>query len=121
MECIFCKIINKELDSYILYEDDIIIVILDKFPDVDGHTLIIPKKHYVDYKELPDDILLHINKYSKIIGDMLLEKLDKNALTILTNYKDAQVIKHYHMHLIPNFKDTPKYTAEEIYKKIVGN
>ena len=45
-DCLFCKIIKKEIPSFILYEDDDLIVILDAYPDADGHTLIIPRKHY---------------------------------------------------------------------------
>ncbi len=118
MDCIFCKIINKELESLILYEDDIIIILLDAYPDSDGHTLIIPKKHYTDFKELPDEIILHINKYTKIYTDILMEKLNKKSITILNNYGDSQVIKHYHLHLIPNFKTNPTKTTKEIYTLI---
>ena len=46
MECIFCKIINEEIPSYTIYEDDKVKAFLDIEPDVNGHTLIIPKKHY---------------------------------------------------------------------------
>ncbi len=115
MDCIFCKIINGEVPSLKLFEDDKIIIIMDAFPDSDGHILIIPKNHYVDYKDLPDDILLHINKYSKIYGDILMKKLNKDSLTILVNYGKSQVVKHFHMHLIPNFKSETKFSKEEIY------
>ena len=51
MDCIFCKIINGEIPSKRVYEDDKVIAILDVNPVVDGHTLVIPKKHIKDYKE----------------------------------------------------------------------
>ena len=56
--CLFCKIARKEVPAKILYEDDDILVMLDAFPDTDGHTLIIPKKHYDDIYEVPNDILI---------------------------------------------------------------
>ena len=49
MDCIFCKIINKEIPSKVLYEDDLVLVIMDVNPVSDGHVLILPKKHYEDY------------------------------------------------------------------------
>ncbi len=119
MECLFCKIIKKELDSLILYEDDKILILLDAFPDADGHTLIIPKKHYDNFHDLPDDLLVHIHNYAKIYGDILMKKLNKESLTILNNYGKAQVIKHYHLHLIPNFKEKPTKTKEEVYNILI--
>ncbi len=116
MECLFCKIVKKEISSKILYEDELIIVILDAYPDSDGHTLIIPKKHYNSFLDLPDDLLLHINKYAKIFGEVLLNKLNKQSLTILTNYGDEQVIKHYHLHLLPNRKDKVVLSTDEVYE-----
>ncbi len=115
MDCLFCKIINKTIESKILYEDELIIIILDAYPDADGHTLIIPKKHYNNFLDLPDDLLLHINKYAKIYGKLLMEKLNKTSLTILNNYGDAQFIKHYHLHLLPNYKEKTTLNSDEVY------
>ena len=50
-DCIFCKIIKGEIPSKKIYEDELVIAILDIDPNGEGHTLIIPKKHYTDYKE----------------------------------------------------------------------
>ena len=121
MDCLFCKIINKEMDATILYEDDLVMVIMDAFPDVDGHCLILPKKHYNDFKEIPDDVLLHINKVAQKYTDILMTKLHKKALTLLVNYGDAQKVKHYHLHLLPNYIDKdPKHDKEEIAKILKG-
>ena len=49
--CIFCKIINNEIPSYTLYEDEMVKVFLDINPERPGHTLIIPKTHFVDINE----------------------------------------------------------------------
>ena len=121
MDCLFCKIINKEMDATILYEDDLVMVIMDACPDVDGHSLILPKKHYNDFKEIPADVLLHINKVAQQYTDILMTKLHKKALTLLVNYGDDQKIKHYHLHLLPNFIDKdPKHDKEEIAKILKG-
>ena len=60
-DCLFCKIVRKEIPSKILYEDDDILIMLDAYPNTDGHTLVIPKKHYEDIYETPEDELKNID------------------------------------------------------------
>ena len=121
-DCLFCKIVNKEVDAKILYEDNDIMVILDAYPDTDGHTLVIPKKHYEDIYSIADDVLLKLIKIGKDNAKMLMTKLDKPALTFLVNYGDAQVIKHFHLHLLPNYMNKEhKYNNEEMYNILKGD
>ena len=116
-DCLFCKIIKKETPSFTLYEDDDLIVILDAFPDADGHTLIIPKKHCTDIYELDDELLLKVFTKAKEITHKLMKKLGKDAITYVINYGDAQVIKHFHLHIIPNYiKKEHNLSKEEVYK-----
>lgn len=121
MDCLFCKIIKKEIDSYLLYEDDLVIVILDKFPVVDGHTLIIPKKHYEDFTELDKDILIHINKVSVKITNLLMKTLNTKKISHLYNYGESQIIKHFHLHLTPDYPGKPTKSVEEVYNEIKKN
>ena len=79
--------------------------------------MIIPKVHYKDFTELPDDLLLHINKIAKEITDLLIKKLNVKGFSITTNYLDMQEVKHYHLHIIPISHDKIK-PIEEIYTKI---
>lgn len=102
-DCIFCKIINNEIPSMKIYEDDIIIVFLDVNPDSDGHTLIIPKTHYKDINHIPDDVLLHIYKTSKKIMKLLQNKLNCDGFSLLQNNGDVQEVKHYHLHIKPYY------------------
>lgn len=118
MDCIFCKIANGEIPSKILFEDELVVVIMDANPTVDGHSLIIPKKHYTDYQELDNEILTHIFEVAKKIGPKIMEKLGAKSLTLLVNYGDDQKIKHFHLHLLPDFgirESTTTKTSEEIF------
>ncbi len=116
-DCLFCKIIKKEVPSFILYEDDDLIVILDAYPDADGHTLIIPKKHYEDIINIDNETLNKIFDKAREITTKLMKKLGKDAITFVINYGEAQVIKHFHLHLIPNYiKKEHKLSKEEVYK-----
>lgn len=118
--CLFCKIAKKEVDALILYEDDDVMVILDAYPDTDGHTLVIPKKHYEDIYSIDLDVLKKILIVGKKYAKDLMSKVDKSSLTFLVNYGDAQAIKHFHLHLLPNFMHKEhKFSREEIYDKMM--
>ena len=114
--CIFCKILNGDIPCKKIYEDDKVIVILDVNPKVDGHSLIIPKEHVVDFKEVGDSLLTHMYSVAKIMTDKLMNKLDATAMTLSINYGDSQMVKHLHLHLLPNYdiKEATK-TVDEVY------
>ena len=119
MDCIFCKINNKEINSYTIYEDEIVNVFLDVNPNSNGHTLIIPKKHYLDLQEIDDETLSHILKIARKIQKTLEEKLHIDGLTLVQNNGDVQEVKHYHLHLIPHYKEKQKLKdIKEIYEII---
>lgn len=119
-DCLFCKIIKKEADSKILYEDEDVMVLLDAYPDTDGHTLVIPKKHYEDIYSIDPETLIKLIDVGKKYAKELMEKLDKKSLTFLINYGDDQVIKHLHLHLLPNFNNKEhNFSKEDIYNKLM--
>ena len=101
--CIFCKIIKGEIPDKRIYEDDKVIALLDLHPAANGHTLIIPKKHIADMMEMDDETLIHINNVAKKLTPILMKKTNSTGLSIRVNYGDSQEIKHYHMHLLPNY------------------
>ena len=124
MDCIFCKIANKEIASKILYENDLVVVIMDLNPVSDGHSLVIPKKHYTDIEEVDNEMLVEMFRVAKMIGKKLEEKLNCKALTYLINYGDDQQVKHLHLHVIPNYQQSLKNhqvtDLDTVYKKITG-
>ena len=115
---IFCKIINNEIPSYTIYEDDIVKVFLDINPIHNGHTLIIPKKHYQDFFDIEKDVLEHIFKVAKNISLLLNEKLNYDGISLCQNNGIAQEVKHFHLHLIPKYNKEKKLPVEEIYNKL---
>jgi len=117
--CIFCKIINGDIPSYTIYEDEIVKVFLDINPETTGHLLIIPKKHFDCLDDIDMDTLTYINKISKQIHSLLKEKLNIDGMSITQNNGCVQEVKHYHMHVIPRYIDNPSLTVEEVYKKLV--
>ena len=104
-DCLFCKIIRKEIPSEVIYEDDKVLVFLDINPTTNGDTLIIPKEHYLDVSTSPDDLNLHILKIINKLYPLYKEKLKCDGLTLTTNLEYAEEVKHYHVHFIPRYKD----------------
>ncbi len=121
MECLFCKINKGEIPSYTIYEDEVVKVFLDINPKHNGHTLIIPKKHYKDIEDIDMDTLSHIMKIAKKMYQLLNEKLNPDGIILTQNNGIAQDIKHYHLHLIPVYKNEIEKSVDEIFKKIKSN
>ena len=116
MECIFCKIIKGEVPSYTIYEDDLVKAFLDVNPDVNGHILIIPKKHYQDLFDIDENVLRNIMKCAKDLDKLWKEKLHTDGLTLVQNNGLKQEVKHFHLHLKPQYKDEGKrMSVEEVY------
>ena len=105
MDCIFCKIIKGEIPSYMVYEDDIVKAFLDISPASNGHTLVIPKKHFENLYDMDAETLKHIETACQKIGKLLKEKLNCQGITRMQNNEYGQEVKHYHMHLIPRYKN----------------
>lgn len=119
MDCIFCKIVNGDIPSYTIYEDDLVKAFLDVNPDINGHLLIIPKKHYKDLFDIDEKTLMHIFETAKKINPILKEKLNTEGLTLVQNNGLLQEVKHFHLHLKPQYKEKQRILKpEEIYNII---
>ena len=112
---IFCKIINNEIESKKIYEDDIVISILDVNPRSNGHCLIIPKKHYKDIEDIDNNTLLHIFEVAKKISKILEKKLNCDGITFEQNNGIAQEVKYFHLHVIPRYKYEDITDIDEVY------
>ena len=123
MDCIFCKIINGEIPSYTLYEDDVVKVFLDVNPDVNGHALVVPKKHYQDLFDIDNDTLMHILEVAKKMDNLFKEKLGSEGLTLIQNNGLPQEVKHFHLHLIPAYSGKDQLelvNVEDVYNQIMN-
>ena len=115
--CIFCKIIAGEIPSHTLYENDEFKVILDVGPATKGHALILPKNHYANLYELPEEDAAEAFKLAKKMMIKMTEKLNCDGFNIVQNNGEVagQTVFHFHMHLIPRYKNDG-----EILKYIAG-
>lgn len=106
-DCIFCKIANGEIPSKTLYEDELFRVILDLGPAAKGHALILPKDHYANLYELPDETAGKVMMLAKRMATQMTEKLGCDGFNLVQNNGEVagQTVFHFHMHLIPRYTD----------------
>lgn len=112
MDCIFCKLIHKELPSYCIYEDDDTYAFLDVAKDVDGHTLVVPKKHVCNILDCDSETLAHVMDTVRLISKHYVEDLGYDGVNILNanNAAAEQSVFHLHIHIIPRKKDDGLHT-----------
>lgn len=103
--CIFCKIINKQIPSSVVYEDEDVIAFLDISQATNGHTLILPKKHYSNLLEIDDELLAKITKTAKMLANSMKDSLGAKGFNLVNNCNEiaGQSVMHFHLHLIPRY------------------
>ena len=132
-DCIFCKIANGEIPSKTLYEDEEFRVILDLGPATRGHALILPKNHYANLFELPEEDAKEVICLAKKMATIMKDKLGCDGFNLVQNNGEAagQTVFHFHMHLIPRYENDGQEIGwkpgspsqdelEEIKKQIAG-
>ena len=105
--CIFCKIANGEIPSRTIEETEMFRVVLDVGPATKGHALILPKEHYKNLYDLPEEIAAEAIKMAKKVVLKMKEKLGCDGVNIVQNNEEAagQTVFHFHMHVIPRYKE----------------
>lgn len=120
-DCIFCKIMKGELPCMKIYEDERTMAFLDIAKDVDGHILVIPKKHVTNILDADGETLSHVMNTVKKIGVHLTENCGYEGMNILNanNECSGQTVFHLHIHVIPRkhgdgVAGFPKFAGAEI-------
>ena len=118
-DCLFCKIVNGDIPSFKVYEDDSLFVFMDINPISNGHLLVIPKEHVVTVLDVKSNL---ISKALEVIQNnlypLLKEKLNIDGLTITQNNFLGQDVKHYHIHLIPKYSNDNSLKEKRDVKEI---
>lgn len=102
-QCVFCKIISGEINSEEIYDDENFIGILDKNPRAEGHTLVIPKKHFKNILDMPATLGNELLDAIKKISLKLIKEKKAEGINIIINNESAadQAVFHTHVHIIP--------------------
>ncbi len=106
-DCIFCKIIKGEIPSYKIYEDDKVYAFLDIKRDTVGHTLVIPKKHFVNVLDCDDEYLSAVALAVKKISRHFVENCGFSGVNLINASGESaqQTVFHLHVHIIPRKVD----------------
>jgi len=108
MDCLFCDIINGKKPGIFLYNDEDLVVFMDKYPIDKGHSLVVSKTHYEKIFDMKSEDVGRL--FSKIpkIAKAILDATGADAFSLVQNNGRAakQIIPHVHVHIIPRFNDT---------------
>ena len=106
-QCIFCKIAAGEIPSATLFEDEKVRVILDLGPAARGHALVLPKEHFQDARFMPEELMGHAMAVGARIGAAQMQAFGYEGFNLVHNNGEAagQSVFHFHMHLIPRYKN----------------
>lgn len=100
---IFEKIIDRELPSTVLYEDDRVIAILDIYPQTPGHFLVIPKLHSVNLIDIDEDTFLYLMSTARRLARQRIAEMGVSGFRLIVNNgaRAKQVVFHTHVHIVP--------------------
>ena len=129
-DCLFCRIVEGEIPSKRIYEDETAVAFLDTNPSQQGHALVIPRRHVKDVLEDPA-ALAEIAPAIGTVGDLLKERLGATACNILSNAgaDSGQEVFHLHVHVLPRYADNPGISnmrgpvttdLDQVHARLVG-
>jgi len=106
-ECIFCKIVNKRLPSSIVYEDENVVAFLDIKPVSEGHTLVVPKRHFVTLNDCEEEVAKHLVVVLKRLNISVSKAVHCDGVlnAVMNGEFAGQEVFHLHFHIIPRFKN----------------
>jgi histidine triad (HIT) family protein len=108
-DCIFCKVLDGEIPSQKVYEDDHTLAVLDINPWTRGHAVVFPKRHAKNLYEIDEEELGHVAAAAKRLALKMRDALKPDGLNLLQSNEPAawQTIFHLHVHVIPRYEDDP--------------
>jgi histidine triad (HIT) family protein len=117
-DCIFCKIVKGEIPAYKVYEDEKVYAFLDINPLSKGHTLVLPKEHYVNVLDTPKELYGYMSEIVKKIAQKIEDEYKPEGILINQNNgrRAGQEIDHVHIHIKPIYEDT-KVVGERSLRK----
>jgi histidine triad (HIT) family protein len=116
-ECIFCQIIRKEASASIVYEDEQVVAFLSNRPVNEGHTLVVPKKHYENIYDILEEDVGYLFKVAKRVAHAVRDAMSAEGIRIVQNngWAAGQVVFHLHVHVIP-MKPPEGFTHGKAYR-----
>jgi len=101
MDCVFCS--RDKLVTDFVYEDELVMAFMDMDPINEGHILLVPKEHYLDVDEIPDETLSRLMIVSKKIVSALKDVYKPDGYSMMQNGGAFNDVGHYHLHIFPRY------------------
>ncbi len=102
--CLFCKIVSREAEAKIIFEDDVSMAFLDLRPLFPGHTLLIPKVHYSTLADLPAELVGPFFTNARMLSRKVQEAAKAEGSFVAINNVVSQSVPHLHVHIVPRKK-----------------
>lgn len=117
--CVFCDIAGHRAPAMIVYEDALCMAFLDADPIAEGHTLLIPKAHYLDADDLPDELFAHLMRVSQKIIWAIKHAYKPMGYSVMHNGGMFNDVGHYHLHIFPRWMDDGfAWSASELQHEV---
>ena len=104
MDCIFCKVVNKELAATVVFEDDEAIAFLDHRPLFHGHCLLVPKQHFETLSDLPSSLIKPLFENAQLLARAVETGMKAQGTFVAMNNRISQSVPHVHIHIVPRRK-----------------
>ena len=105
-DCAFCRIVSREVDAEVVFEDEISLAFLDHRPLFPGHSLLVPRKHLETIWDLPDELLAGLMANARLLSEAIRDAMSAQGAFVAANNVVSQSVPHFHVHLVPrNRKD----------------
>lgn len=115
--CAFCDIVGRKAAADIVLEDDQCLAFLDKRPLLHGHTLIVPKKHYETFLDLPKTRLTHLMTVAQRLARAMEDGLGADGSFTSINTRVSQSVPHVHIHVVPRWKDDRLFSPKLVWTR----
>ncbi len=101
--CVFCGIAEGRMKAHVLYEDSSVIAFLDIKPKNPGHTLVVPKKHFVTIFEMDDETIGSVYKAVRKLAPAVVKAVGADGVNTIQSNIVSQGVNHFHTHVLPRF------------------
>ena len=104
MDCIFCKVADKELDATVVFEDELTTAFLDHRPLFHGHCLLVPKQHFETLSDLPSRLIKPLFENAQLLAGAVEAAMEAQGTFVAMNNRVSQSVPHLHIHIVPRRK-----------------
>jgi len=102
--CAFCKIIRGEVQSYVVFEDEVSLAFLDHRPLFPGHCLLVPRDHHETLADLPTDLITPVFTNVQFLARAVEQSMNAEGTFVAMNNRVSQSVSHLHIHIVPRRK-----------------